>query len=726
MSDKTQNMNQQQIRFKLHPRVFNALGSELVTNDNVAIVELVKNSYDALSRRVDVRLAIYNDELCLEIEDNGIGMTRDIIENVWCVVATPYKMINPTTNEGEKRRRVSGEKGLGRLSAARLGKKLELITKSAQEDCWKINIAWDDLSKADSLEQCNILLERYGGQDLINDTGTLIRILDLQSEWNEDKIQELQDQLSRLVSPFEQIEDFGIYLTVPGLETKSTKIESPEFLEYPTYMLRGTVTSNGDVIYDYSFNFDNRSRIINGARDNIWQERRNELEEANTNQLSFEGIWSFDPKCGPFIFEIRAWDRDPDSMALMAERFDIKKATITKDIKSYKGISLYRDNILVLPKSESARDWLGLDLRRVSKVGTRMSTSQIVGYVSISSDLNPNVNDTSDRERLVDNIESSDLKYLLKRVVEILERERTIDKDEGKSKEPPFQDLFGELSPKEFIDKVNEIKANNGTIGEVLPLAEAYSAHIEETIKQLEQRLTYYSRLASLGVLSSLLVHEVRNHTQAVGGLLNTSKKMIDEQYIVPTNFSKNLGFADKGIRALERLAERFSPLANRNLRNKRRNCILENIIQDCVSMREIDINAKNIQVNINSDENNEVSADPGDLTAIFVNLLDNSIYWLSSLKDKTISRQIHIDIRKLNPRRLYIEFNDSGPGIFKGEEERIFWPGVTRKPDGFGMGLTVASELVAGYGNRMRLVTPGKLGGASFAFTLPLSVRNT
>ena len=78
------------VPFRMHPRVFAALGADLVTNDVVAVIELVKNSYDAFAE--NVRLRFGNDEPLgpfLEIEDDGKGMTRDIIENVWCLVATP-------------------------------------------------------------------------------------------------------------------------------------------------------------------------------------------------------------------------------------------------------------------------------------------------------------------------------------------------------------------------------------------------------------------------------------------------------------------------------------------------------------------------------------------------------------------------------------------------------------------------------------------------------------
>ena len=92
------------------------------------------------------------------------------------------------------------------------------------------------------------------------------------------------------------------------------------------------------------------------------------------------------PNCGPFWFEIRAWDIGADDTREISERFTIQRSVIRRAIRAHKGISVYRDGVLVLPKSDNARDWLGLDLRRVGRVGPRLSTSQLVGYVSITAD----------------------------------------------------------------------------------------------------------------------------------------------------------------------------------------------------------------------------------------------------------------------------------------------------------------------------------------------------
>ena len=84
------------VPLRLHPRVFAALGKDLVTNDVVAVLELVKNAYDAFAENVWVEFGTDEDNgVCLEIRDDGLGMSRDVIENVWCLVATPHRERNP-------------------------------------------------------------------------------------------------------------------------------------------------------------------------------------------------------------------------------------------------------------------------------------------------------------------------------------------------------------------------------------------------------------------------------------------------------------------------------------------------------------------------------------------------------------------------------------------------------------------------------------------------------
>ena len=701
------------IPFRFHPRVFASLGPELVTNDIVAIIELVKNSYDAMAKRVDVRFGEDKKTKMkfIEIEDDGAGMSQAIIRDVWCVVATPYRLEKPVGKRGRMSRRASGEKGLGRLATARIGKRLKLLTKMKTGPCWKVELSWSRLAAARSLRACRVDLERYQGEDALGGTGTRIIISDLDSAWDATRTNELSEQLSRLISPFSEVEDFRIWLKHPGdEEAEPIEIKPPEFLSKPPYSLVGSVDREGNLTAKYRYTPDKVERTA-PINEKIWQETADQSNSSAATKAT--------PSCGPFDFEIRAWNIDSDSIENLSKRYKLNRSNIRKDIKNYRGISLYRDQILVLPKSEAARDWLGLDLRRVSRVGIRLSTSQLVGYVAIQAEHNYQIRDTSDRERLEDNRASRDFVALLRQVVGILEDERSKDRQDSKKQDQPFQDLFTSLSAKGLIEDINARVRGGAGASEIVPLVEQFGEQVQETVDKIERRLVYYSRLASLGVLAGMLVHEVRNQTLTIGRLARAVKKLIDAGDLSSKGIQGDLQLAEKGIRSLERLADRLAPLSSRSLTTRRRDSILEDIIRDCISMRENEIDKKKVSVKLPSTET-AVSVDPGDLIAVILNLLDNALYWISSVGERGRSIRIRVTNRP-EISRVYVQIDDSGPGIRRGDEERIFLPGVTRKPDGLGMGLTVASELVSQYGGRMRLIVPGYLEGASFGFDLPL-----
>ena len=420
--------------------------------------------------------------------------------------------------------------------------------------------------------------------------------------------------------------------------------------------------------------------------------------------------------CGPFSFEIRAWDIGPDDTQEISDRFDFRKALVRKAISAHKGISVYRDDILVLPKSDKARDWLGLDLRRVSKIGTRMSTSQIVGYVSISSKSNPRIVDTSDRERLSSCLQVAEFEEILKAVVGLLEIERDEDRVK-REREKPMEDLFAELSADELLGEVNALADEGADATEAVPLLKTFSASLDSARKTIQERFVYYSRLATVGTIAQMLVHEIRNRTTAFGSFLDFVKgrfgpfkdEFAMEEY-------RN---ADDAVNAMERLADTFAPLASRGFRRKLRHSVLEERITECLALQRGEIERKRIKCHVPHSETH-VATDPGELDAILLNLITNAVYWLGEVpKD---DRELEFRLMPINERaRVRVWVHDTGPGIDGRVVDKVFWPGVTRKPNGIGMGLTVASELVAEYGGRMSTKCPGTRGGASFAFDLPL-----
>jgi signal transduction histidine kinase len=702
----------EQIPFRLHPRVFQALGSELVTSDVVAVIELVKNSYDAFATRVDVRFGKDADGEYLDVLDNGQGMSGDVIADAWCVVATPFRQSHPTSSSGGRTRRATGAKGLGRLSAARLGRSMELITRSGRDGTWQVEVDWAKLSAADSLDECFVARTPYSGNLLSSKAGTLIRIRNLKSRWTQTAVEELREALSRLISPFEELSDFKILLTPPGAAAQPTRIESSEFLKHPTYCIKGTFDRVGTLNYRYTFNpFTSKPHSRPKTFD--WAVVQTDISSSDDGPERARP--KEEPECGPFGFEIRVWDLDKQSLLEAESKFSIRGALVRRQIRAFKGISLYRDKVLVLPKSETNRDWLGLDLRRVSRVGTRLSTSQMVGYVAVTADDNPSIEDTSDRERLARNDAVLEFERVLNLIVSRLEAERAQDHEEHE--ETHVRELFEDLSPKRLIEATQELASEDGSASDVLPVLARFSSEAERARQRIERQFVYYSRLATIGTISEMLIHEVANNCVAIDSFVAAVRDSLSGKETNREMLLKRLSLAEQGVRALQSLAEKFRPMAGRSFQRGRGAASLRDAVEACTATLAEQIVQGKIQVKCNLRGKDSVKVDPGELFPIVYNIIDNAVYWL--LHQKSSDRRLEIRSADVG-RYVACEISDSGPGIDEADSKRIFFAGVTRKPNGSGMGLTVAGELLESNDGTLSLKRPGRLGGATFRFQIP------
>lgn len=690
--------------FRVHARAIAALGRDLVTDDVVAVMELVKNSYDALATRVDVKIRpgrdLFSEHEYIEVSDDGHGMDHDTVRDAWCVIATPSRTDRPFAKAGDRVRAVTGEKGLGRLAAARLGDDIRVRTRQAAGPVFEFSLNWSDLFRAEDIGDAGIRLSTLPDESFDRAHGTSIRITSLRSKWQGEKIDALGRDLARLVSPFGP-QDFAIRLDAPGRDGTADmrEIRLPRYMSEPKYSMAGKVDADGTIHWRY------RHRPVGGAGGR---------EEARVDDGAGNGEAGL--PCGPFEFEIRAWDLSADDTRDMAEHYRETRSRIRGVIREHRGISLYRDDVLVLPKSERARDWLGLDLRRVSRVGTRLSTSQVVGYVRIGRVDNPGIVDTSDRERLVANPASEAFLASILRVVEILENERDTDRTKER-KHLSAKDLFADLTVEPLLSQVQAIHEEGGNVEDAIAAIHGFAPRLERAREDIERRFGYYNRMAVVGTIAQIVIHEIRNQTTVIGRGLKkaaaVAAKVGDEA------LGRAVDLAAQSAKTLDALAERFAPLARRAYRPGRRMSVLEEAIDRCCEMLGPELRSHRVAVEKKLEAGTRVRIDPAELDTVILNLMTNSLYWMSRKRGKHRLRF------RAAPGpadgRVTVSVDDTGPGVDVRDRELVFRPGWTRKPGGIGMGLVVASEMVEDRAGGMQTIVPGELGGATFAFDLPL-----
>ena len=703
-------MNEQEkISLQFHPRAFSAFGEDLVTSDTVAITELVKNSYDAFAFNVLIKFdKDDNGDDRIVIIDDGFGMSKETVKNAWATIATPYKKKNPVAkkliNGKEELRIVSGNKGLGRFSAARLGDEMRMITKHADDHCIQAIFDWSILDSIDSISDAFMTLDYLDNNKFkqnVTQTGTIIEIRKLKSEWDERKISLLKSELSRLINPFEEVSNFKIKI-IYSSTNEQIEVRPHDFINQPIYKISGHVDELGSIFWNYIFFDGNKSRSLDGV-----------IEWTIENHTKFDDFQEY--CCGPFTFEIRAWELNPNSLDELSGRFKLGKNIIRKNISIYKGISIYRDKVLVLPKSETTRDWLGLDAKRISQVGRRLSTSQIIGIVNISNRDNPDIKDTTDREKLVDNIQYGQFLEEIYTIIDKLQNERLKDKQDD-TKRSELSDIIAPLSSKRLVKQVEEAVIKGKKREEILDYVKEYDETNDKQLTALNNRLMYYAQTASLGSVAIVIMHELLTGLTVIKRFLNKSNKYSEN---FDSRTKEYLDDANESHRRIVEVTKSFAPLYRRDLRKKENRCNLKDVVSSSVRLIKAKKISKDIIFEFDISDDIIIPINDGELQTIFINLLDNACYWIQDSKKDDKRIIITID-NHIDNKRLSINVSDTGCGILTEEAEKIFAPGITSKPYGIGMGLVIVSELIDNYGGKIATAIPGDLGGATFIFDIP------
>ncbi|MEN5087995.1 sensor histidine kinase [Sphingobacterium faecium] len=691
--------------FKPRARLIKTIGEELISNDQVAIVELVKNSYDAESPIVDITFSgnveekqegkkinkyLKKENATLLIYDQGNGMDFSTITSAWMEPATNFKKKSENQN---KIRKFTGEKGIGRFASAKLASKLELVTKQANSDEEiVVNFNWDDFSDEEKyLDNIKVRWKTRKATE-IKEKGTILKLSGLNNDWDEDKIRELRVTLSRLLNPIVPVEDFLISISLPKELDKNLDgtIERPETLNKPDYLIKGRIDKLGrpsNIIY-YSKNIGKEESLLFNDKDFLLKDQ----PRVSTS--------------GAFDFEFRIWNRD--DLNKLSKEVNSTVKNVKKDLDDLSGISIYRDNVRVLPYGNKNNDWPRLDIRRVNNPTLRLSNNQIVGYISIGLLSNPNLKDQSNREGIVEGQALEDVKELIKLILNEVEQrrysERPRENDRGKVSQ---ESLFEKFSLKSISTLVKEKLPENKIIIEAV---EKKDVEIKESITKVQEVISRYRRLTTLGQLIDAVVHDGGNYLNKIDLQANLITKSLRKKEIDKTELLEYVSNIQALRKDFAQLFRRVEPFGGRK-RGRPKNVIIEDIIKNQFSLYHLDLERLNIKHSI-SDTKNEVTIDEAELGIIFMNLIQNSIHWLEHIDNE---RNIIVNVSKPSSDQLEVYFSDNGPGIKEGTENTIFDPYFSTKPDGIGLGLSIVGELISEYDGDFMLVNNGDLDGANF-----------
>lgn len=684
-------------------RIIKTIGEELISDDKVALLELVKNSYDADSSIITIKISgrvviekegkndikkIIKEGGIITIYDDGCGMSLETIKKAWMEPATiSKKEIKKSTAKG---RRYTGEKGIGRFASAKLSSDFQIISKVIEDNEVVVDFNWKDFDNNELyLDEVKCKWEVREPVEFPGDLhGTKLILTNLHSDWDEEKIRQFRIALQRLINPVSPVLDFLIELDLPKeFDSYSGTIEPPESLKRSNYSIKGTIDKDG--VPSITFTSKKKGEI----------------------KLTDFVLLKKDEKflTGSFDFDFRVWDLDPESLDELAKETDSTKKYVRDALKEIAGISIYRDGFRVLPYGDPKVDWARLDLRRVNNPTLRISNNQIIGFISIELDKNPAFVDQSNREGLVDSDAFEQLKDFIKRILNQLEDKRYQERPREIENNENQDGLFNRFSLAPVVKLVQNKLPNDKEANELVAKTEA---NIQEGVKKIQEVLARYRRLTTLGLLIDIILHDGNNFLANIDSSAHLLGKELAKNEIDKNEVAEHLNNINEGRKVLAQLFKRIEPFGGRK-RGRPKDIILEDAISNVFALYKNELTKLNITYILPSSQN-QVRIDDGELQMIFVNLVQNSVYWLESI---TTERKIHVDVERTDDE-LSVVFSDSGPGIKEEHQQIIFDPYFSTRPDGVGLGLTIVGELVTEYDGDFTLIDNGPLNGAAFKIT--------
>ncbi|MGD9995067.1 MAG: ATP-binding protein [Salinivirgaceae bacterium] len=693
------------------------IGRDLIKDKYAAIVELVKNAYDADSPTCKIILSPYikkkNNQIekgiVVSIKDEGHGMSFETVTDKWMVPSTDDKVHRVISPKG---RLMQGKKGIGRYSASMIGDDLVLQTVDESGELTTLYLIWEDFERAKYLNDVDVLIENYRTS---KKSGTEIVIVGGEThlnDWTERQLQNLKFELKKLIPPIDKneiktiddTENFKITLELGDFpfENYSNTIEDIEpypLFELFDYRISGTISNDGVA----NLKFENQR--INSPIEDI----RIRIPLNNNKQIP-----DFQEYCGEIKIDFSVFDRDADSIDGLIER-GLKDPSTNSYVgrrearyilDSYCGIGVFRNGFRIRPLGDSGFDWLNLDKERVQNPSVRVGSDQVIGFIHIDSEDKSGLVEKSARDGLKENPSYFGLMNIATTVLKELENRRFAYRQSvglGRSNRDVNDKINRLYNFKDLYENINKELDNLGielekrkNIDKLISEKEKKNNKIAD---ELKQAIALYQGQATLGKIVNVILHEGR---KPLGYFKNQipiiSEWALDLQNSYSVELLEKISnrlsvFGEQGNLFIK-LFGKLDPLSAKK-RDRKRDFNLREVIESVEDVFSSELNSQSILYKIDCDINQMVFGWKDDFYIVLTNLVDNSIFWLNGID----SKQKEISIKAYEEEDyLIIEYRDNGPGIKKNliESEIIFEPEFSDKPGGgTGLGLAIAGEAI-------------------------------
>lgn len=674
--------------FIITPRIIAHLGEDLIKNESIALIELVKNAYDANAHNCSVNFLFSENDILerITIRDDGCGMSMDTIKNVWLVIGTNYKQ-NIIKNKSFTGRMPLGEKGIGRLGVHKLGRKISLFTKAKNGTEVDVSINWADLINCTKMDDFEINIEenKISSHFNKNETGTIIQIESLKGDWDRRKLRSVYRDLTSLNSPFSNRNDNFKVSIQSNNDVFQGLPDVNQILEVGMYHAHCTIEGNCIESFRYEFRpWDTLKRIESRTvtyLDDIDSKLIKKVENYSNSGRRFVKEAPLDLsiyKIGKITIDIVIFERDISVFSYM----NMEKRSLNSYLRDNGGIRVYRDDMRVYNYGEQDNDWLGLDANRINRAGGSISNNLVIGSVSINRAESEDLKEKTNREGFIENdayfafVDA--IKYAIDRILQFRNEDKfrlvSIYKNSSKMAEPVMGDL-GEVI--NLIDKVVPNEADKANIKSLL-------VRVEQQYKEVRDTLI---KSANAGLNLGIAVHELGKQVASLKGFAER-------------------GEVDKIKDITSRLEKTVAGYSVFLSNSKLEKTDVSSIVKIVVNNNIFRFRAHKIKVysNYKSFKGNALMS-KAETIASLTNLIDNSIYWVSRNHDDDTGA-IYIYLTGEIKGYITIAVCDNGPG-FKIPPSMAVQPFVTGKPmnAGMGLGLHVTNEVMKAMNGKLLIM---------------------
>jgi signal transduction histidine kinase len=751
-------------KFRVSSALKTIIGRELITDDFVAVFELVKNAFDAHARRVEIRFeGLRTDSPKLIIQDDGKGMTEGDIDGKWLFVAYSAKTDGTEDMPEGKRqdyrdkisnaRTFAGAKGIGRFSCDRLGRYLNLYTRTKSSGSFQhLNVDWQDFEEDSSVEFVNVAMQRTNPATIPYEleSGTILEISGLRESWDRERLKRLRDSLRKLINPNQENDarGFEVDLIVPE-EAKADKKEEAK-----------------------------RDRVNGRIKNFLFEELGLRTTEIHCDVDSkAETITTTLTDRGTLIYNIVEQNPYDHLRSVRIHLFALNRSAkmhfkkiMGVDNVAYGSVFLYKNGFRIHPIGDEDDDTLGIGRRKQQGFSRNIGTRDLSGRIEIAgndktfkeaSSRDAGLIDSTEWRELIEFFYDFALKRLEKYVVDVIKwgnppkgSDEEIQPKDAKAEilevinkltgseavlnveyDPRLLDILAERQSASVVTALANFKriaeqSGNDKLRREVARAEHRLEELSHAKEQAEEEARSERRALALTTKQlqterrknlfliatrhdpenqrDSLQHWIKVSAQKMGGkisaLIHDIKQGKIEQNTLLEALSKLQLWLDQTVKVSRIVTKADFNLELETIRKDLSRFVFEYLNSD-------EITRARLKFDISYDgQPFVVRFRPMEITILFDNLIDNAI--------KAHARNMRFQIRS-SGKELIISLANDGEAVPKSVMDSLFELGISSR-GGSGIGLYTCRDIVRGMGGDIRLEgNDPQLGGAAFKINI-------